>query len=319
MALYDGHKNMAQRPQQPIISSLLIAGLALLLVATHLAPDMRSPSLFLFKAGLQPITALILLASLLFCLWSRRKMTVISVVFACLINIPFLMPTLAQKTNFNVPTNAQPLSVATFSTLTRTQNTSDIVKFIKSEQPDLLCLQEVSQIDRALLLNKLAGYYQHHIESNNNQLTLSHYPLKLVDGSGYSQANVLNHPEWGDIHVINVHMPKPYLSNQLASDWKKLFKLIDLNAKTVLCGDFNITPNNSLYDVLNYDYGFIDSLDSGYGFTFPNSQRKLSLLGPFIRIDYIFTKQLHARNTRTVTASNLSDHRAVITELTLNQ
>jgi len=250
-------------------------------------------------------------------------MTSLAVAFACLIQVPFLMPNIEPETGWNspqgLPKGATPFSVATFSTLTRTQNITDILTFIKSENPDLLCLQEVSKTDQASLLAKLNGNYPYTATSNNNQVTLSRYKLERGDYSGHSQTNLLLHPEWGQINIINVHMPRPYLRDTLFASWKQLFKQLEAYPKTILCGDLNITPNNTLYDVLRYDYHLNDALTAGYGFTFPNAQRRSSLFGPLIRIDYILSRGLSAKNTRTINASELSDHRAVLTELTLNK
>jgi len=73
--------------------------------------------------------------------------------------------------------------------------------------------------------------------------------------------------------------------------------------------------NNSLYDSLRYRYQLSDSLTSGYGFTYPNAQRRTAIFGPLVRIDYILTRGLVATETRTLDVSNLSDHRAVVTYL----
>lgn len=83
----------------------------------------------------------------------------------------------------------------------------------------------------------------------------------------------------------------------------------------MLCGDLNTTPNNSLYDIISDQHGFQDSLKKGYGFTFPNAQRRSALFGPLIKIDYIFTRGLRTKDSRTINTSNLSDHRAVMTQV----
>ena len=310
---------MAQGRQQPIIGGLLILGVAVLLVAAHFTSDIHSPALFIYKASLQPITFIVLMAILIYAALTRKKLITITTVLACLINTPFLLPKFAFSEPEKLKTSTTQLIVATFSTLTRTKNVSDIITFVKSENPDLLCIQELSQEHRQLLLKQLDGHYSHQIANNNNQMTLSHYPLRTDDDMGHILVSKLNHPEWGQIEVINTHMPRPYLNIGLAGSWENLLKRLDNESRTLLCGDLNITPNNSLYDVLLYRYNLSDSLSSGYGFTFPSAQRRSALLGPLIRIDYIFTRGMRASNTRTLNASGLSDHRAVITHITLNE
>lgn len=310
---------MAQRQQQPLTSSVLIIGLSMILIVIHFASDLNSPTLFIIKAGIQIISLGALLSFLVFAIWKRKKLVVASVVFAWLINIPFLLPNTQLTRQANIASNGASLSAATFSTLTRTKNVDDIVSFAKLERPDVLCLQEVSAPDRALLLETLKELYPNSVQNNNNQITLSRYPLKEVDNHGDYQATLLVHPIWGQLSIINVHMPRPYRSKGVSNTWRKLLTLVDSDSPLLLCGDLNTTPNNSLYELLRYDYGLEDAHKSGYGFTFPNAQRKSALFGPLIRIDYLLTKGLSAKNTRTINASNLSDHKAVISNFVLKK
>ena len=110
-------------------------------------------------------------------------------------------------------------------------------------------------------------------------------------------------------------MPRQYRQKTLHKNWKSLLNLLSSvkNQPTILCGDLNLTPHNTLYDTIIHNYGYFDAHQSGYGFTFPNAQRKISVLGTLIRIDYLLSKNLIAYNTQTVNASRLSDHRSVIT------
>jgi hypothetical protein len=58
MAACKRQKKMAQRQQQPIISSLLILGVATLIVVVNLASNLNSPTLFLLKAVSQLVNSL---------------------------------------------------------------------------------------------------------------------------------------------------------------------------------------------------------------------------------------------------------------------
>lgn len=321
---------MAKRRQQPIKRCLLIIGSALIVLAAQISSDLNSPALFLFKALIQPISAAMLMACLIIYGLSRSRLILIATLFAFLVTIPFLLPkldnggigitqgyTTATTENTANGPPASPLITATFSTLTRTQNVEDIVAFAESEQPNLLCLQEVSKPHRKRLAATLKQQYPYQLESENNQFTLSTHPLTLINENGQIQNSVLGHPKWGDLTVINAHMSRPYRSNGVDKAWDSLFTLLDSQTKVIVCGDLNITPNNTLYDLLLQRYALSDAHSSGYGFTFPNSERKLATLGPFIRIDYVFTQGFTATHTRTINASNKSDHKAVLTHLRL--
>jgi endonuclease/exonuclease/phosphatase (EEP) superfamily protein YafD len=315
MAACKRQKKMAQRQQQPIISSLLILGVATLIVVVNLASDLNSPTLFLLKAVSQPITVILLIALAAYTAYARMKLVALTAVLAALINAPFLLPNYSLSTASGSQQSNDKLIATTFSTLGRTKNIDDIIGFVKSRNPDLLCLQELSQVDRQVLYERLADHYAYRLENNNNQLTLSHFPLTLDDDVGHYLVGTLRHPKWGEIEVINAHMPRPYLNFGLSKSWQKLLRHLDSHSTTLLCGDLNITPNNSLYDSLRYRYSLNDSLKSGYGFTYPNAERRSAIFGPLIRIDYIFTRGMNANKTLTLNLSNLSDHRAVITQL----
>lgn len=308
---------MGQRQQQPIIGSLFIVGVSTILALSHFASDLHSPGLFLFKAALQAITVVTLLCFAAYCVWAKQKWLIAALSYAFIINLVFIVP----NVRFTPPPpkeSSNSLTVATFSTLTRTSNAADIIGFAVSEAPDLLCLQEVAQEDRELVVERLNELYPHKVQNTNNQLTLSRFPLKAINDAGYYHASLLNHPKIGQLRVINAHMHRPYLSDGVANSWQEFLSFIDNDSTTIVCGDLNITPNNSLYDLLIYRYNFNDSIVSGYGFTYPNAQRKSAILGPLIRIDYILSRYLIPLRTRTVNASNLSDHRAVISELVID-
>ena len=312
---------MAQRQQPPLVSNLVILGIALLLAASHFTSDLHSPLLFLLKAALPIVTIALLVLITMFALFKRQKSVFITVFFAAIINVPFLLPKHTSSSQPAITASPKDTSMiaATFSTLTRTQNISDIVALTNTHQPALLCLQEVAQNDRKKLRQQLNKDYPFWQENGNNQVIVSLYPLRIDNDIGHFQSAILEHPSWGEVTVINTHMPRPYLNKQRHPSWGKLFKEIESAKKMILCGDLNITPNNSLYDVLRYQHGLNDSLTSGYGLTFPNAQRRSALLGPLIRIDYILTRGIVATNTKTVNASNLSDHRAVISKLVIDK
>jgi len=303
---------MVQRRQQPLIISIAIIGISLLMVALYFTSDLQSPALFLTKAVLQPTSLFVLLLFLCYSICSRNKWLVVSSVLACLVNAPFLLPNLQGPSQHTEVENPAELVVATFSTLTRTENTGDIASLATTHMPDLLCLQEVSEQDRVSLLTKLDNIFPHYAQNGGNQILLSRFPLNMIDDTGFYQYGTLYHPSWGEIGIINAHMPRPYQSIGISLVWEKLFSILNMDSKIILCGDLNITPNNTHYNLLRYQYNLDDAHHSGYGFTYPNAQRRSALFGPLIRIDYLLTRGLRSLETQTIDASNLSDHKAVL-------
>lgn len=310
---------MVQGQQQPIISCVIFVCLSTGLALSHFANDLYSPLMFIFKAGLQPLTFIVLALMICYSLKTKQKWLIGASLYAVVVNAIFIMPNWVASQNTSVSKKEDILRVATFSALTRTNNIPDIINFAASESPDLLCLQEVSLTDRAPLLQQLNKLYPYQIQNDNNQITLSRFPLNTIEDAGYYQSSQLEHPKLGNLNIVNTHMPRPYLSKGLADDWVRFLNYIDGDSTIIICGDLNITPSNSLYDLLTNRYKLSDSFINGYGFTYPNAQRRSALLGPLIRIDYVLTRNFFSLETRTINASKLSDHRAVVTELVLQR
>lgn len=306
---------MASRSQQPIITITVILMMSVLLLIMRAASDLHSPLLFLVKACLHYLASLTLIASVILALWRRSWLSSSTLILVFVMQVPFLLPVLGAKHKSlqnDLTSNSKHLSVATFSAMTRTKNTNDILTFIKNRQPEVFCIQEVPEPDREYLLEQLNGDYPYWKQNQNNQITLSKYPIHTLEDVGQYQAMMLEHPVIGDIQLVNVHMPRPYRTQNVSQTWQELLALIEGNNASILCGDFNITPDNTLYEVLTQHLKFSDALTHGYGFTYPNSQRRSAIFGPLIRIDYLFSRNLTASKTETLNISNLSDHRAIL-------
>jgi len=259
-----------------------------------------------------PITAGYLVAVIIMTLWLRKGLTIITCILSVLALAPLIMPNIALSNSAQIDANTT-VKIATFSAMTRTRNLADIKTFIQQHNPDILCLQEIAAHDMRMLVDQLDNHYNYHQTNNANLTIFSHFPMTLRSDVGAYQHASINTHQHGEISVFNVHMSRPYRTpNTLAKDWQNLLQQIDQDSPTILCGDFNLSPYNSLYDRIVYHYGYTDALQTGYGFTYPNAQRRSALFGPLIRIDYLFSKKLTPLQTRTLDISRLSDHRAVI-------
>ena len=111
-------------------------------------------------------------------------------------------------------------------------------------------------------------------------------------------------------------MPRQYRQQETYPAWQELLNTLNSikSNQSVLCGDLNLTPYNTMYDIITHKHGYKDAVSRGYGFTFPNAQRRISIFGVLIKLDYLLASNLIAYNTRNVNASELSDHRALITQ-----
>ncbi len=320
MAPYNKAKALVHGSKQSFMKAGIIIGVSLILVVINFLPDLYSPTLFLIKAAIQPITAALFVCLFGYSAMQGNKRVFTAVSIGLLMNAPFLLPKISfgssHAGSYHANTNEHSILIATLSTLTRTKNIDDIASFVNTQKPDVLCLQELAKPQRTELLALLDGHYSYIIQTDNgNHLTLSNLPLIQVSADSHMQVSKLIHPEWGEVDLLNTHMPRPYKTTTMPKSWLSLLDRTSTSSKTIICGDLNITPNNTLYDILVHDYGLVDALKFGYGFTFPSAQRRSALLGPLIRIDYIFSKNLGSSDTKTINGSRFSDHRAVMTRI----
>ena len=270
---------MVSRQQQPIVVAIVIATTALILLSFRLSSDLYSPVLFIIKALFFPISILFLLLSSICLLYFRQMLTSIAFIFSLLILLPFLLPDNGNKTKQKLEINS--FKIATFSTLTRTKNYQDVTRFIKDYRPDILCLQEVSAKHLPLLKAEIKSTHQHTHTNKGNLTIFSRYPIVLNEDQGAFFSATVTVPTIGETTLINSHMPRQYRKKALHENWKSLLNLLSSvkDQPTILCGDLNLTPHNTLYDTIIHNYGYLDAHQSGYGFTFPNAQRKISVLG----------------------------------------
>lgn len=304
---------MASRPQQPIIGCVLILGISALLVIVRFTSDLHTPVIFLIKAVFMPITTVYLILVVIAALWYRKRATSIACILSLVALLPLISPNISLSNSASL-SERNTLRVATFSAMTRTQNTIDLKRFIQRYNPGILCLQEINTHDMGQLVDQLDSHYDYRQTNNANLTIFSHHPIRLQAETGAYQHVVIDAGVHGEINLFNVHMPRPYRMNAaMDKNWENLLQQIDRDTASLLCGDFNISPYNSLYDSIVYQYGYTDALQVGYGFTYPNAQRRSALFGPLIRIDYLFSKNLTPNRTQTLNVSNLSDHRAVMT------
>lgn len=307
------HIQMAQRQQQSLIASISILICTGVIVWLRVSSDLHSPFLFLLKAFFLQFAIIAITCSILITLWFRTKHVFFASVLSLLVLTPLILPTWGENT---VTQTDNGFSIATFSTMTRTNNNDDIHDFIKTYNPDILCLQEVSKNNLQALKKNLDGHYQFDFHNKGNLSVFSHFPIEKNNNHGAHFSINIDIPLIGKTHLINTHMPRQYQNAHVTNEWQTLINVMStIEAdQSILCGDLNLTPYNTMYQVITNELEFDDALKNGYGHTFPNAQRRIALFGPQIRIDYLLSKNLISINTATINASNLSDHRAIMTQ-----
>jgi len=297
---------------------LFVLSLSAIQIFVLFLPDLYSPILFILKSvALQTGMVLFFLNLLgLLILWLKKWYLYFSL--SCLVHIFLLFVVCADYKIIGLSAESEikqqgikgPFSILTFSALTRTRNGQDIHRFLEqNDLPDVLCLQEVLHEDRVFL----SEFYSEYINHKEHALAIaSKWPITEEYTSGSMQ--VVNVQIDGvDFLVVNVHMPRPYRSASIEKNWVELFETIAEPVNAILCGDFNITPFNSLYDQITGSMAYRDAheVGQGFGLTFPHKQRRIAFFGPQLRIDYLFTRGVIPLRSETLGLSDLSDHKAV--------
>lgn len=293
----------------------------LLLVLAIQQPDFYRPALFLMKAASWQISLSCLLLSACLCLWFRTRsallalFTTLILVFIANIDQWGFSPTSKQPITENNQNLGTMFKVTTFSAMTRTRNGEDILSYSEQQQPDLFCLQEVIPED----VEALHKIYPHSIRKAEQTLMIfSRFPVQLIRSNNHWQLAQVQISDSQNLQVINVHLPRQYQDTGVFKQtWEALIQYLgslDQTTPILLCGDFNLTPHNSYYEILTQFYHLNDAhikKGHGWGFTFPSGQRKIAIFGNQIRIDYLLFKNLSILNSDTQNISQLSDHRAV--------
>lgn len=203
-----------------------------------------------------------------------------------------------------------------------------ILQFFDQQQVDILCLQEVPKLH-----NTTQYLYKYSIQSEAFPYlrTLSQYPIiassnLTLPGKSTSALRVRLDIKGKSLEVINIHLEsvqsinrsllkQKYTRSEFLSDsiFPRLIAQINPNVPTVLCGDFNTTPNSYFYRQLTADFSdafFKSALN--YGTTY-----YLDPLPIPVRIDYIWgSESVRFSDFKTHTVP-YSDHLPITTRIHL--
>lgn len=310
---------MAKRHIASLALTAVTLILSVVLLQTSFSSDLASGAKFLLKTSYFHTSIILLLILSINSIVASNTLNFAGLGIGLLCLLPLNLSQLGRGEKVDA-SPAQTLSVASFSAMTRTRNGADIVAWLNQEDFDLVCLQEVLPVD----LSDLPDSYYSTKTLQQPLVTLSKIPLRIITSNSHYQLTELIFPPHR-IVVANVHLPRQYRSSiEAQAVYQQLQQaLAAANSEAlILCGDFNMTPYNSLYAILKDQWYLRDShIDAGrgLGLTFPSGNRRLALFGPQIRIDYIFSRGLLALNSRTRNVSPASDHLAIEAVLQMRQ
>ncbi|HEY48394.1 MAG: hypothetical protein AMJ88_19130 [Anaerolineae bacterium SM23_ 63] len=248
-------------------------------------------------------------------------------------------------------TDDQSLSVMTYNVLGTHQQTAPAIKLIRTEDADVVFLQEVNTALAKALEEELSEQYPYQYLDPHDDVTgmgtISKFPIHPTGETlplkwvGIPQILTL---DWDgqDIKLINFHMwatglasPKIIALNYRAREAQALFladfvRIAAYQNPVIVAGDANFTDLSDAYklvtDVL------IDSwrvAGFGFGHTTPGCDRSGGSRPHFygipvprwlVRIDYVFhSNHFATAEARLAQFDGVSDHRGVIAKLVLNK
>ena len=215
-----------------------------------------------------------------------------------------------------------------------------IVKFIQSENPDILCIQDYhtnSKVDLSFFkykFEKISGNKIH-----NGQIILSKFPI--INSGSLEFPNTNNNAIFADvvkgkdtIRIYNIHLQSLKIDTNVEKlkeeGSERLFKQVENTFKRqqfqselfllhksqcpykiIICGDFNNTAYSYVYRKIrgNLNDTFKEA-GSGFGRTYAFK------FFP-VRIDFIFADDSFIVNTFKTYDNHLSDHYPIMTSLSL--
>lgn len=235
-------------------------------------------------------------------------------------------------------TNVGQLKVMTFNVHYSNRNTKNIADLIRTEKPDIIALQEVTEELAAPLLLELAADYPHNLNDNSwgfPLILLSRYPLVAQRRLPKVQRSIQAAVEipQGDVTIWNVH-------NFVTVDhvgWESQKRTLNAIAQeieadgkpVIVLGDFNTTDQSENYYLITDSLTDVHhAVGRGFGFTYPETDvldkipwapwyvQLLHLAQPIFRIDYIFVSDHFVpQETHVIPNGFGSDHRPVVATL----
>jgi vancomycin resistance protein VanJ len=217
-----------------------------------------------------------------------------------------------------------------------------IVSFIKTEAPDILCIQDYhpnSKID-------LSFFKYKHVEisgklTKNGQVIFSKFPI--INSGSLEFPNTANNAIFADvvkgkdtIRVYNIHLQSLKIDTDVeklkSEGTSKLFRLAEIafkrqqfqseifmlhksqcHYKMIICGDFNNTAYSYVYRKIKGDLNdTFKEAGNGFGRTYAFK------FFP-VRIDFIFADEAFTVNKFKTFDEHLSDHYPIMTSLSLEE
>jgi endonuclease/exonuclease/phosphatase (EEP) superfamily protein YafD len=255
-----------------------------------------------------PLLLLLPAALLIRSRWMTGAIAAALALFVALFGARFMPPAAR-------PAAGAPLRIMTFNQLFTNERIADVVASIRSQQADVIGLQELSEPVAEALKAELGSEYPYQALVPGNQSGLgliSRYPFQTSGSSTSVRGQrVTIQLDGQTVTILNVHLAAPYIRTRkilrlgvpviigydAGSPTRQVGRLVgevdQIAGPLVVIGDFNTGDREPRYTQLAARmHDAFRETNWGFGFTFPDHKRMGPLIFPFplVRIDYVWSK-----------------------------
>jgi endonuclease/exonuclease/phosphatase (EEP) superfamily protein YafD len=256
--------------------------------------------------------------------WRRRLIFVlIPLVYFVWVVAPWRLLPLASDKNVN-----DKIKILIWNVLLHNEDSTEIMKFVEREKPDIVALIEVNpKMDQELdkLKVQYPAWKSNAAWNSGGMVVLSRLPESsftvLYPGNHWMPAIELSHQRSGEsqpLRILTVHTvsPKPIEGNRTLDRNRQLDSIAEWaneqNNPAVIVGDFNVSPWSPSFSQLMKKARLIDS--SWYRGYLPSFPASLGMFG--IPIDHVLANdQVEFLSRRNLYETHNSDHCPVIVEV----
>jgi endonuclease/exonuclease/phosphatase (EEP) superfamily protein YafD len=283
-----------------------------------------------------PLLLLLPAALLIRSRWTTGAIAAALALFVALFGARFMPPATA-------PAAGTSLRIMMFNQLFSNERIADVVASIRSQQVDVVGLQELSKPVAEALKAELSSEYPFQALAPGNQSGLgliSRYPFQTSGTSSSVRGQrVTIQLDGKTVTILNIHLAAPYIQTHkiprlglpvitdydAGSPTRQVGRLVNevdkIVGPLVVIGDFNTGDREPRYAQLAARmHDAFRETNWGFGFTFPDHKRMGPFTFPFplVRIDYVWSKGGVLPAAAHVECNNTgADHCFVVADLRL--
>ena len=181
----------------------------------------------------------------------------------------------------------------------------EIIEFINTTRPTILCLQEVNNLEQYNYIKQETGY--NYGEFNNNKCILTDFKIKetnvleFVDMNLYNKNTALHlvlDINGTNLNIFNIHFASDISGFKQMNEKQDLDKYINLNKNI---NDFIIIGDTNCVNFFEKNDAFVSYEKISFGRTYPSEL-------PILELDKVYTNGIELFDTNLFKNIKFSDH-----------